>query len=125
MTQLQPLILADPELLTPPDRRLWTTPKMVNEQRMWPTYSPHEVAKCFFGFSTAWLRKHLQARRNISDEFGVIEPPRKESGQMIFRLYDVERLAHAFAEHGVIDAARLGFVVRLVKTHAQMHRFLA
>jgi hypothetical protein len=124
MVTSQPLIMADPELLTPPNQQLWTTPRMLDERRMWPTYSPHEVAHCFFGFTTAWLRKHLQSGKHITQQWGEIEPPRTESGRMQFRLYDVERLAYSFFENNVITGQRLGQVVHLVKIHAQMHRFM-
>lgn len=125
MATVQPLIMADPELITPPDRRLWTTPRMVNSQRMWPTFTPHEVARCFFGMSTAWLRGHLRANHHHSEEFGVIEPPRNPKGHTIYRLYDIERLAYSFTEHEVITPAHLGYTLTIVKTLARIHGYVS
>lgn len=117
-------ILADPEVITPPDQSLWTNPTMVDEKTFHPTFSPHEVARCFFGRSTSWLRKHMQARHNMSAEFGKVEPLRRDNDYQAWRLYDIERLAYAFHEHGVIRARHLGQVINLVKIQAQMHDYL-
>lgn len=125
IVETQVLAGIDPEDPTPPDRSLWTTPEMVNEDRQWPMYAPHEVATSFFGMSTAWLRKHLMLRHHVSEEFGVVEPPRRPtSNAHHYRLYDIERLAYALAEHHVISPLRLSYALRIVRIHARMHGYL-
>lgn len=125
IAETQVLGMLDPEALAPPDRLLWTTPEMVDIERQWPMYSPQQVALCFFGMSTAWLRKHLMYGHHVSTEFGTVEPPRRPTSHAHhYRLYDIERLAYAFAEHHVISPLRLSYALRLVRLHARMHGFL-
>lgn len=119
----EPLILADPDIALPEGQDYWTTPAMVDEERLWPTFTPHEVARCFFGRSTPWLRKWIRLERHIFSD-GKVEPPRKPSDAHAYRLYDIERLACAFAENGVITTAHLEQVLTIVKASARMHGFL-
>jgi hypothetical protein len=123
VVETQILGVSDPD--APPGRSLWTTPEMVNLERQWPMYSPQQVAMCFFGMSTAWLRKHLMLRHNVSEEFGVVEPPRRRtSSAHHYRLYDIERLAYALTEHHVLTPLRLSYALRMVRLSARMHGFL-
>lgn len=129
----QPYVAVDPDLVTSDGQPLWTTEEMVDSRTGKPTFAMHEVANCFFGRSTQWLRKHLRPvpakggeskRNNISEEHGEIRPRTKENGIHFFLLYDIERLAWAFYENGVIDAAHLASVVKIVKANAEIRGFL-
>lgn len=120
----EPLILADPDLRTPPDRPFWTTEEMVDDRRKWPLYSVAEVSKIFFGRSANWLRLHLRDGSNVSDELGVVDCPRSAAGARQFRLYDIERLAHAFAHNGVVSAQELELTIIMVKAQAKIHHFI-
>lgn len=129
----QPYVVVDPDLVTPDGQPLWTTEEMVDPRTGKPTFAMHEVASCFFGRSTQWLRKHLRPvptkggepkRNNISSEYGEIRPRTKENGIHFFLLYDIERLAWAFYENNVIDAAHLAGVVKIVKANAEIRGYL-
>lgn len=123
MVLRQPLIMADPELVTPPDRPFWTEPWMVDDKKLWPTYSSSEVAHCFFGRSTVWLAHRLCAGHHVTDEY-TVDPPRRTSGYRAYRLYDIETMAHAFAGHRAISVQRLEQSIRMVRLSARMHGYL-
>jgi len=43
----------------------------------------------------------------------------------MFRLWDIERLAHAFAVNRVITGRQLELTVLTIKTVARLHQFIA
>jgi len=121
----QPLILAQVDLRTPDGQDFWTTPEMWDPVHHYPTFAVHEVAKCFFGMSPGWLRSHLRSTTStLLDEESVF-PLRTTSGARMFRLWDIERLAHAFAVNRVITGRQLELTVMMVKTAARLHQFIA
>lgn len=96
-----------------------------------PIFAMHEVARCFFGMSVKWLRKHLAPLPGpdgtvehhwISEEFGEVEWLERPSGAKIFRLHDIEKLAHAFFEHGMLQPEHLIAVIKIVKSHIEICR---
>lgn len=119
----QPLILTDPDLRIPGDRPYWTTPEMVDMTRGYgyPTWRSNEVGK-MFGMSQGWMRKHLAYAYPIDGEPFV--PLRTPGMHVYFRLWDIERWAHALAQHQVINGKRLEIVIALVKLFAQAHGYL-
>lgn len=133
MAITQSYVVVDRDLVTPSDRSLWTTEAMVDFRTGKPTFAMHEVANCFFGRSTQWLRKHLrpvpqkggEPKENfISSEFGAIRPRKRENGIHFFLLYDIERLAWAFHENNVIDTTHLACVVKIIKANAEIRGYL-
>ena len=102
---------------------LWTTPEMYDPERKQPAFTVQVVAEVFFGKSGSWLRKH-QRQSNQSVELGKVEALRTESGYHSYRLYDIERMAHVFASHQVIDGVHLERVVTMVRTVAQLYNYL-
>jgi len=142
MTQIEPVVLVDPEVSLPPGQRLWTGPEMFDEKRNRPYYTMGVVAQVFFCRSTAWLRKHMRPQRladgtfashadgrvirhNESSEFGLIEPPRTPKGHHAWRLYDIERLAYALHENNVIKASELQLALKMIKLQAQGYGYLS
>lgn len=141
MPQAESLVLADPEVITPPGQSLWTTPEMFDPDRKRPAYTMATVAQVFFMKSTPWLRAHIRPRtfkgkpifddsgqrvlHTRSSEYGVVEPPRTGAGHHLWRLYDIERLAYAFHEHHVITTVELENCIRMVKLQAKMAGYLS
>lgn len=134
MTSMEPLVLVDPEVVTPPGQSLWTGPEMYDDKRNRPRYTMGTVAQVFFCRSTPWLRKHMRpqpnaegvlVRHNESSEYGLVEPPRTEAGHHAWRLYDIERLAYAFQEHHVITTAELQLCLKMIKLQAKGYGFIA
>lgn len=102
----------------PQGRQYWTTPEM-NQ----PTFTTQAVTKVFFGRSTVWLRKAFSQGR-----IGDLEIPRREHdprNSREFRLYDIERLAHALAASHTIDGQRLERAVQIVRLVAQQHSYIS
>jgi hypothetical protein len=96
---------------------------MYDPVRKRPAFTVQVVAEVFFGMSGPWLRK-WQRQANTSPELGTVEPLRTEAKYHSYRLYDIERMAHAFASHQVIDGVHLERVVTMVRTVAQLYGFL-
>jgi hypothetical protein len=119
----EPLILADPAIYMPEDRDFWTTPEMYDPVRRRPAFMVKETANVFFGMSPQWLRKHLRIGSTIVDGEDW-QPERSDSNYRLFRLYDIERIAHALAENRVITGQHLELVTIMVKTSAQMHHYI-
>jgi hypothetical protein len=118
-----PMIIADPSLRTPADREYWTSPEMYDPVKHSPAFVVSEVAKAFFGMSPGWVRHHLLQHYEVDGE--PFELPRTPAGHRYFRLWDIERWAHALAERRVIPGHHLELTVTAVKTTAQLHRYLA
>jgi hypothetical protein len=102
---------------------LWSTPDMYDSESRHPAFAMHEVARCFFGRSVGWLRKHLNpvttvsagtVMNNLSRRWGLVQPLRTDAGAQVFRLYDIERLAHALYENGVLDEERFLSTISIV-----------
>lgn len=110
------MIIADPRGLLPEGRRYWTTP--TSRQ---PTYTTHIVARVFFGRSPAWLKKHLMLRDYTEQDEGDVAPTKGTNGYFEWRLYDIERMAHALTATHHIDGARMELVITMVRTNAQLH----
>lgn len=117
-----PMIVADPSLRMPQGQEYWTTAEMI-DARGRPTFSVGEVAKCFFGMSGSWVRQQLRIDYEIHGE--VFEPLRSPAGDRYFRLYDIERWAHALGDYGVIDGRHLELIIVAVKNTAQLYRFIS
>lgn len=102
---------------------LWTTPEMYDPDRKRPAFTVQVVAEVFFGMSGPWLRKH-QRQSSESVDLGKVEPLRTEAKYHSYRLWDIERMAHAFASHQVIDGVHLERVVTMVRIVAQLYGYL-
>lgn len=119
----EPLVIADPALLFPEGQQFWTTPEMVNGQGR-PVFTISVVAEVFFARSVHWARL-MQRKGWMVLDGEPLEIPTTTAGAKAFRLYDIERMAHALAENGGIDGQQLSRTVLLVKTVAQNYGFIA
>lgn len=119
----EPLVIADPALLSPPGQRFWTTPEMVDAKGR-PTFPIGVVAEVFFARSVHWARL-MQTKGWMVLDDEPLDIPKTEAGAKAFRLYDIERMAHALADNGAIDGQQLSRTVLLVKTVGQNWGFLA
>lgn len=119
----EPLVIADPELLAPPGQRFWTTAEMVDKKGR-PTFTISEVSKFFFARTVYWAR-WAQHKGLLVLDGEPLEVPTTVAGAKAFRLYDVERMAHALAANGAIDGQQFARSVILVKTCGQNWGFLA
>lgn len=122
----EPMVLVDAAVRTPPDRPFWTTEDMWDPDRWWPTWSNSTAAMTFFGFSKHTLIRHLGNGNNCSELTGAVEPPRRPGGvaPWAWRLYDIERMAHALAANHAINGSKLARAVLIVKTCAELHGYL-
>lgn len=140
----QPLIVSTSDTLTPPGRRFWLDDSMFekDEKGMFtPRFSVQEIAKTFFAQSSDWLRwrmrpdkpnkqgevrfpegffvldgKPLKFKRLISDS----KDPNHQTARY-FTLADIERMAHALAQQGIIDGLRLGNILTMLRCCARLY----
>lgn len=144
--QSEPLVVADPELMTLPEgQRFFLDDSMFPLDKSGipvPTFKVKEVAEVFFGKSVDWLRWRMRpddkrVKDKVTGEVTVIpgehpdgffildgEPlefKRTDPGARYFTLADIERMAHALAQGGHIDGARLALVTKMVVTCARLH----
>jgi hypothetical protein len=88
-----------------------------------PTFTVNEVSKFFFARSSAWLRTN--ERKAYWDDIPLPEFLGREVGaRREYTLYDIERIAHAFAQSGFINGERLRIALRLLQLEAQCWRYL-
>lgn len=79
------------------------------------SFTTSEVAKIFFARSTSWMQVHEESGNFRSPQGGwVVDPARTPSGRRLWGLDDIERLAHALAQNGVIKAAKLVAVLKII-----------
>jgi hypothetical protein len=91
-----------------------------------PVFSRAEVAKCFFGWKSFWLRNRMN---DLSDEHGrlpldggLMDPlPLDGHGSPVFNLADIERVAHALAQAGSISGIHLQRTVAIVRAVAYQY----
>ena len=92
--------------------------------RVRPTFGPTEVAKVFFGRGDSWLR--INERKALLDGVPLekLLPPRPPGDKREYTLYDIERMAHAFAASGIITGERLRIALRLLQLEAHLWRYV-
>lgn len=101
-----------------------------------PNFAVQEVAKCFFGKEADWLRWRMRPDKPRTDgtqtypegafvldgkpmEFKRKPSPHGGETARYFTLADVERMAHALAQQGIIDGTRLSLIVLQVQACAR------
>lgn len=130
-TYTEPMVVADPDMLLPEGQRFMLHDSMFPTDKSGnpvPMLRVGEVAKVFFAASDAWLRWRMRpdAKGVYPDGFFVLDGKpltfrRTESGSRRFSLADVERMAHALTQTGVLDGASLNRVLTMVKACAQLY----
>jgi hypothetical protein len=94
--------------------------------QVYPIFSRTETAKCFFGWKSFWLKHRLN---ELTDEQGLIPLDGGTMGPLaldghgspVFSLADVERVAHALAQAGMISGIHLQRTVAIVRSVAYQY----
>lgn len=110
--------------LEPPDGEFWTRPEWYDEVTGEPGYTLSEVARFFFARSTSWMRHHVWRQHLVLDGEPIGIPRDSSNNYLRWRLYDVERTAHALAQNGYLQLDQLSRVIGLVKLVAQNYKYL-
>lgn len=135
----------------PNGRRFWLEDKMfpLDDEGMYtPRYSVQEVSKCFFGQGPDWLRWRMRpdkpSKRTGKSKhpngfflldgkplkFKRLKPrtsdPEKAQDPNLntaryYTLADIERMAYALAQQGVIDGVRLAHIILIVRCVARLY----
>lgn len=110
--------------------------KTITETRLKPYYSVQEVSKFFFGRSPHWLRWRYLSDQRVSkvtgqitkaakhpDGFFILDgeplvPKTSLSGYRWYTLADVERMAAALGQTGIIDGLEVSAITSLVRASA-------
>lgn len=85
-----------------------------------PFYTIGEMTKFFFARSAAWYRS-LESKGRLVLDGEPISVGRTNKGARVFQLEDVEHIAHALTQAGIIDARRLQVVLHLVLLQTSLH----
>jgi len=144
MAQVKPLVIANTDLLNPPSGRFWFFDEQFPKDhkdlyekddkkgRPIPNYSPGEVAKFFFGKTAQWLRWRYESDAGISKVTGEklpgrhpngffvldgipLQPKVSPQGQRYYTIADIERMAHALAQNGVINGVELSEIIQMLQ----------
>lgn len=98
-----------------------------------PHFSVQETAKAFFGRSSDWLRWRYRADKPRKGSTSVfpqgyfvldgepIDAKFSDKGARYYTLADIERMAYALAQNGVLDHEALDNVLSIVKANAMLH----
>lgn len=116
------IVVVNEAIMTPDNRPYWVMPEVLAAIPNLPMFSIGVVAQAFFGMHPDTLRYWVW--REIKKGGPILDGNRMEirsNGKYrIYSIADVERLAHALAQAGYIDGERLGRIILMVKTNAQM-----
>jgi hypothetical protein len=122
-----PLVIGDPEVMTPPGRPFWTAPEMWDPEKFHPTWTTGEACRTFLGIPKHALLMGLRRAHGV-EGLPDVAPPRRAGGaeRFAWRLYDIELIAHHLATRGsrTISPARLRKAITMVKTCAEIHEFI-
>ena len=115
----RPMVMERPDLRLPEGQDFFTDATMVR-----PTFSRQETAKFFFARSTRWLIKQMIDGNLTLDGKRLVIPQVGPQKHYKFRLYDVERTAHALFECGILKLSDFESALLLVKIVAQKNRLI-
>ncbi len=88
-----------------------------------PTYSVAEVSKFFFARPASWLR-HLERTGRFVLDGKPIQISRTEKGRRAYTLPDVEKMAHALAQQGMLSGEQLLNVLLQIQQSAKVWGYL-
>jgi hypothetical protein len=122
------VFLAQDIRTSPPGRRWWVEPGMLGRDRAgrpWPWFRMDTVCRVFFARSSSWLRLHLRAGDFVLDgEPMEFYRDASKVAARLFTLADVERMAHALHQKGMIDDTQLLCTLQTVIWVARQHGIL-
>ena len=114
---------------TPPDGgRYWLTEDMMPRDRQGnikPVLRIAEVARIFFARSPDWLRLPDKNTRPLTLEGEPFSVERSSTGNRVFNLADVERLAHALLESQWISASQFFTTINILRWIAYNYKILS
>lgn len=113
MTETQIVVVADSRL--PTDHFILEGVDVTRE----PLFSVSEVGKVFFARSPHWVRWRERKGEFVLDEEDVAGQ-RTDGGSRVYNLEDIEKIAHALAQHGAIDGNQLNLALLTVQLQAQI-----
>jgi hypothetical protein len=85
-----------------------------------PEFSVGQMASFFFARTANWFR-WAEAEGKLMLDGKALEIKRDSYGARVFYLEDVEKVAHALAQNGILDARRLQIVLLIIWLQAQLH----
>ena len=85
-----------------------------------PFFATSTVSKVFFNRTGYWMRWRERIGSTTLDGVAV-EPRRSASHIRQFTLADIERIAHALREEGVLDAGQLVNTLRALAAVGRIH----
>lgn len=86
-----------------------------------PVFTRKEVAKCFFGWRSIWLKRRMAMASGPDGlllDGEVYHLRRSRKGDPAFTLADIERVAHALAQAGLMTGQHLQRTVAIVRACA-------
>jgi hypothetical protein len=92
----------------------WTGEDMYDQRHFQPLFTTGDVSVFFFGRPTDWIQYQIN-RVGVLYDGEYLEVPRYLDGDRAFRLYDVERFAHALFQGGRIGVMRFARAIEIVK----------
>lgn len=133
------LIIADPDLFNDADfiaKDEWFEEKKIPQADgsvltvlPKPIFTVAEVAKNFFAEDADWLRWRLQKSETNPQGFFLLDGEplvarRTPSNFRYFTLADIEKMAHALAQNGAINGAKLTQIVIIIKNMLRLWGFV-
>lgn len=147
---IQPLVISTHDVLHPDGKRFFLDDSMfpVDDEGMYyPRFSVQEASKTFFGQGPDWLRWRMRPEKpsrrtgdsKHPDGFFLLDgkplefkrlavpPTSKKYGDpnavtaRYYTLADIERMAHALAQQGIIDGLRLANIMVIVRCCARLY----
>lgn len=106
------------------DEGLFTTEDMYDETSREPIFTSTQAASFFFGKNTRWLLNVTEGVGLHFDGTPIQVRWHPDGEYREYRLYDIERIAHALAGQGRIGLVQLLRTVDLVRLVAQNYGYL-
>ena len=88
-----------------------------------PTFSVSQVAETFFARTSYWLRWRESKDGFVFDGKPVV-PMRTEGGARVYRLPDIERMAHGLAQQHLIGGEELVKIIRVIYAVADLWGYI-
>jgi hypothetical protein len=98
---------------------------LTNETMIGPYWSSQSVSMIFFARrGRKWLKDHFEAGHVLLDGEPVEVPRSRNTDFRLWRLVDVERVAHALAQNGYLPTDQLVRVLQIIRYIAESWAFI-
>lgn len=95
----------------------------IEDQATTPVYNISEVGKFFFAKGPVWMRLREKAGALTLDGVPLV-PKRTEKGHRYYTLPDVEKMAHALAQNGVLSGEQLVTVLTVIRDQSKLWGYI-